>query len=69
MSHVQPSYRSSVAKDVYWQDGENGKKITSVSASNVSSSQLKLYLDQYYPERYSVQLKRDIFRITIIGEA
>ncbi|CAG9954580.1 unnamed protein product [Clonostachys rosea f. rosea IK726] len=58
-----------IANDVYWRDIENGKKITSVSASNVSSSQLKLYLDQYYPERYSVQLKRDIFRITITGEA
>ncbi|VUC29294.1 unnamed protein product [Clonostachys rosea] len=55
MSHIESSSRSSVANDVYWQDEENGNKVTSVSASNVSSSQLKLYLDQYYPERYSVQ--------------
>ncbi|KAK7224311.1 hypothetical protein V2G26_012314 [Clonostachys chloroleuca] len=50
---------------VEWKNGEDGKMNAYVSASNVSSRQLKSYLDSNYPGQYSVQLKRDLFRITV----
>ncbi|CAH0040269.1 unnamed protein product [Clonostachys rhizophaga] len=50
---------------VEWKNGDDGKMNAYVSASNVSSRQLKSYLDSNYPGQYSVQLKRDQFRITV----
>ncbi|KAI1799228.1 hypothetical protein F4811DRAFT_544934 [Daldinia bambusicola] len=43
----------------------HGPNVLSVSASRVTSNQLKQYLDTKYPGQYSVQLKRDQFTITL----
>ncbi|KAF4775770.1 hypothetical protein HER10_EVM0000541 [Colletotrichum scovillei] len=50
---------------VQWQCNQDGTQNAIISASQVSSSQLKEYLDTNYPGQYSVQLKRDKFRITV----
>ncbi|KAF4835460.1 hypothetical protein CGCSCA4_v012599 [Colletotrichum siamense] len=51
---------------VQWQSNKDGSRNAFISASQVSSSQLKEYLDSNYPGGYSVQLKRDKFKITIV---
>ncbi|KAI1477291.1 hypothetical protein F4774DRAFT_389520 [Daldinia eschscholtzii] len=43
----------------------HGPSILSISASKVTSNQLKQYLDRNYPGQYSVKLKRDQFTITL----
>ncbi|KAI0844529.1 hypothetical protein F5Y00DRAFT_248392 [Daldinia vernicosa] len=55
------SRTSSESPSDEWQ----GPYILSVSASKITSNQLKQYLDRKYPGQYSVQLKRDRFTITI----
>ncbi|KAF6824934.1 hypothetical protein CMUS01_10038 [Colletotrichum musicola] len=50
---------------VQWQHNQDGSKNAFVSASQVSSSQLKEYLDSNYPGQYRIQLKRDKFKITL----
>ncbi|KAF4491763.1 hypothetical protein CGGC5_v002603 [Colletotrichum fructicola Nara gc5] len=42
---------------VQWQSNKDGSRNAFISASQVSSSQLKEYLDSNYPGGYSVQLK------------
>ncbi|OHE98214.1 hypothetical protein CORC01_06411 [Colletotrichum orchidophilum] len=50
---------------VKWQSNQDGTQNAIISASRVSSSQLKEYLDANFPGQYSVQLKRDKFKITV----
>ncbi|KAL0942082.1 uncharacterized protein CTRU02_204845 [Colletotrichum truncatum] len=50
---------------VQWQNNQDGSKNAIVSANQVNSIQLKEYLDFHYPGQYSVQLKRDKFKITV----
>ncbi|KAI1642502.1 uncharacterized protein F4817DRAFT_352813 [Daldinia loculata] len=45
-----------------------GPNILYISASRITSRQLKQYLDHKYPGQYSVQLKRDQFTITLTGQ-
>ncbi|KAI6087224.1 hypothetical protein F4821DRAFT_115967 [Hypoxylon rubiginosum] len=45
-----------------------GETLYAVSASTISSGQLKTFLDRKYPGQYSVQLKRDEFTISIKDE-
>ncbi|WQF84118.1 hypothetical protein CDEST_09132 [Colletotrichum destructivum] len=59
--------RNTPSSKVQWHNSFDGTQMASISASQVSSSQLKEYLDRNYPGQYSVQLKRDKFKITING--
>ncbi|KAK4175754.1 hypothetical protein QBC36DRAFT_291160 [Triangularia setosa] len=43
--------------------------VYTVPASRVTSAELKQYLDTRYSGRWAVQLKRDLFRITITPSA
>ncbi|KAI2609180.1 hypothetical protein GGR54DRAFT_618748 [Hypoxylon sp. NC1633] len=45
-----------------------GVSSISFSASRVTSSELKRYLDRKYPGQYSVKLKRDEFTVTIMDQ-
>ncbi|CAG9951962.1 unnamed protein product [Clonostachys rosea f. rosea IK726] len=50
---------------VEWKNGEDGKmKRVRVSVKR-QLAPIEIYLDSNYPGQYSVQLKRDLFRITV----
>ncbi|KZL84417.1 hypothetical protein CI238_06786 [Colletotrichum incanum] len=57
--------RHTPSTKVQWQNNQDGTQNAFISASQVSSGQLKKYLDDNFPGQYSVQLKRDKFKITI----
>ncbi|KAI1465109.1 uncharacterized protein F4812DRAFT_439613 [Daldinia caldariorum] len=70
MIYRQPQENPTMTRASRTQSGwpterEHGPKILSISASRVTSNQLKQYLDEKYPGQYSVQLKRDQFTITL----
>ncbi|KAK4460461.1 hypothetical protein QBC42DRAFT_272222 [Cladorrhinum samala] len=48
---------------VRWVDRDTAQ----ISASSVTTNQLRRYLESNYSGRYSVKLQRDIFSITISG--
>ncbi|KAK2773529.1 hypothetical protein CKAH01_13569 [Colletotrichum kahawae] len=60
------SRQSQYPPKVQWRSNKDGSRNAFISASKVSSSQLKEYLDFNFPGGYSVQLKRDKFKITIV---
>ncbi|KAK4206350.1 hypothetical protein QBC37DRAFT_459734 [Rhypophila decipiens] len=61
---VQPALRG-----VHWITAEDGSRTAFTTSSWVSSATLKNHLDAHYAGRYSVELRRDVFKISIQTEA